>query len=127
MEEQFTNQKKVSHLQSLMNTKRSEQPTEFAKKHRFKDTLALFLVFLSFNHFTSLCLLVSFIVATKCKDFLANCFIILFLSKKPSRHISEVAHIDISTSKVTNGSSNRKSNPRFFGNSKNSFSFRSPY
>ncbi|CAD6625570.1 HN1_G0034050.mRNA.1.CDS.1 [Saccharomyces cerevisiae] len=121
MEEQFTNQKKVSHLQSLMNTKRSEQPTEFAKKHRFKDTLALFLVFLSFNHFTSLCLLVSFIVATKCKDFLANCFIVLFLSKKPSRHISEVAHIDISTSKVTNGSSNRKSNSRFFGNSKNSF------
>ncbi|CAI4062352.1 Nnf2p SKDI_07G3380 [Saccharomyces kudriavzevii IFO 1802] len=122
MEKQSKNQKKVLPTsQPPLNTEMGEQPTEFAKKHRFKDTLALFLVFLSFNHFTSLCLLVSFIIATKCKDFLANCFIILFLSRKPSRHISEVAHIDITTSRRTNSNTSRKLNSRFFTYSKNSF------
>ncbi|CAI4062898.1 hypothetical protein N7582_002246 [Saccharomyces uvarum] len=122
MEKQSRNHKKsLSPSLPPMDTESGEQPTEFAKKHRFKDTLALFLVFLSFNHFTSLCLLVSFIVATKCKDFLANCFIVLFLSKKPSRHISEVAHIDITTSKGTNSNSSKKFNSRFFNCSKNSF------
>lgn len=72
----------------------NNQPIAFAKKHRFKDTLALFIVFLSFNHFASLCLLISFVIATRCRNFLANSFITLFLSKKPSPPMTEVAHID---------------------------------
>ncbi|QLQ80231.1 hypothetical protein HG537_0D02320 [Torulaspora globosa] len=70
------------------------QPIAFAKKHRFKDTLALFIVFLSFNHFASLCLLTSFVIATRFRNFLTNCFIALFLSKKPSPPMAEVSHVD---------------------------------
>lgn len=70
------------------------QPIAFAKKHRFKDTLALFIVFLSFNHFASLCLLISFVLATRFRNFLTNSFIALFLSKKPSPPMAEVSHVD---------------------------------
>ncbi|QLL34312.1 hypothetical protein HG536_0G01710 [Torulaspora globosa] len=70
------------------------QPIAFAKKHRFKDTLALFIVFLSFNHFASLCLLTSFVIATRFRNFLTNSFIALFLSKKPSPPMAEVSHVD---------------------------------
>lgn len=73
------------------------QPIAFARKHRFKDTLALFIVFLSFNHFASLCLLTSFVIATRCRNFLANSFITLFLSKKPSPPMTEVSHVDHET------------------------------
>lgn len=81
--------KRQSHHRSDNN-----QPIAFARKHRFKDTLALFIVFLSFNHFASLCLLISFVIATRCRNFLANSFITLFLSKKPSPPMTEVSHVD---------------------------------
>ncbi|SCU97409.1 LAFA_0G11342g1_1 [Lachancea sp. 'fantastica'] len=54
----------------------------FIKEHHFKDTFALLVVFLSFNHFASLCLLALFIVTTRSRNFLASCFIRLFLSKQ---------------------------------------------
>lgn len=66
----------------------------FSKKHRFKDTLALFVVFLSFNHFSSLCFLIFFVIATRFNDFIPNFFISLFLTKKPSPCITEIAHFD---------------------------------
>ena len=53
----------------------------FIKKHHFKDTLALLIVFLSFNHFASLILLVSFSIVTRSRNFLADCFIRFFLPK----------------------------------------------
>ncbi|CCK68563.1 Nnf2p KNAG_0B01160 [Huiozyma naganishii CBS 8797] len=81
------------------------QPIHFARTHRFKDTLALLIVFLSFNHFFSLCLLASFVVATRFKNFLAHCFIVLFLSKSPSPCISEATH---SRKPLTTNSSNSK-------------------
>lgn len=64
----------------------------FARNHRFKDTLALFLVFLSFNHVMLFLLLVVFIVATRFKNALANSFILFFLSKKPSPDIQVVSN-----------------------------------
>ncbi|SCV04639.1 LANO_0G11430g1_1 [Lachancea nothofagi CBS 11611] len=56
----------------------------FIQEHHFKDTFALLVVFLSFNHFASLCLLSLFIVTTKSRNFLATSFIRLFLSN-PTR------------------------------------------
>ncbi|AQZ09864.1 NNF2 (YGR089W) [Zygosaccharomyces parabailii] len=74
------------------SAKDEDQPIAFVRKHRFKDTLALFIVFLSFNHFASLCLLISFVIATRFRNFLANSFITLFLSKKPSPGMNEISH-----------------------------------
>lgn len=87
------------------------QPIAFAKKHRFKDTLALFIVFLSFNHFASLCLLTSFVLATRFRNFLTNSFIALFLSKKPSPPMAEVSHVDdsIDSQYLVNGNDKKQS------------------
>ncbi|CCF60505.1 hypothetical protein KAFR_0K01510 [Kazachstania africana CBS 2517] len=87
-----------------------------SSRHRFEDTLALFIVFLSFNHFSSLCLLVTFILMTKFKNFITNMFITLFLQKKPSPRIEEVSHIESvgslssqsSSMKVPNGAATSK-------------------
>lgn len=67
----------------------------FAKNHRFKDTLALFLVFLSFNHTLLFLLLTVFVVAMRMKNALANSFIVFFLSKKPSSDIQVVNRREI--------------------------------
>ncbi|KAL3237480.1 Nnf2p RNJ42_01014 [Nakaseomyces bracarensis] len=67
----------------------------FAKNHRFKDTLALFLVFLSFNHTLLFLLLTVFVVAMRMKNALANSFIVFFLSKKPSADIQVVNRREI--------------------------------
>ncbi|CEP61593.1 Nnf2p LALA0_S03e06392g [Lachancea lanzarotensis] len=61
---------------------RVDSSIHFIKEHHFKDTFALLVVFLSFNHFASLCLLALFIVTTRSRNFLASCFIRLFLSKQ---------------------------------------------
>ncbi|GCE99541.1 hypothetical protein ZYGM_001284 [Zygosaccharomyces mellis] len=82
--------------------KDEEQPIEFVRKHKFKDTLALFIVFLSFNHFASLCLLVSFVLATRFRYFLANCLITLFLSKKPSPKMNEISVRNSDNSGISN-------------------------
>lgn len=62
------------------------------RQHKFKDTFALFMVFLSFNHFTSLCLLIIFITTTRIQNLLANIFVTLFLSKTPSPSIDDITH-----------------------------------
>ncbi|SCU90093.1 LAME_0E07030g1_1 [Lachancea meyersii CBS 8951] len=61
----------------------------FIKEHHFKDTFALLVVFLSFNHLASLCLLAIFIITTKSRNFLATCFIRLFLSKQRCGDVEE--------------------------------------
>ncbi|SCW01855.1 LAFE_0E08746g1_1 [Lachancea fermentati] len=61
-----------------------DNSVKFIREHHFKDTFALLIVFLSFNHFASLCLLSVFIIATKSKNFLATCFIKIFLSRRLS-------------------------------------------
>lgn len=58
----------------------------FIKKHHFKDTLALLILFLSFNHFASLLLLVSFSIVTRSRNFLADCFTKLFLPQNKLRN-----------------------------------------
>lgn len=63
---------------------KNDRSISFIQKHHFKDTLALLIVFLSFNHFASLCLLISFVIATRSRNFLSSCLITLFLSRKPS-------------------------------------------
>ncbi|CAR27245.1 ZYRO0C12276p [Zygosaccharomyces rouxii] len=95
--------------------KDEDQPIEFVRKHKFKDTLALFIVFLSFNHFASLCLLVSFVLATRFRYFLANCLITLFLSKKPSPKMNEISdrddgHNNDDNNHNNNNNSNNNSN-----------------
>lgn len=91
-----------------LRQKDDTQPIAFAKKHRFKDTLALFIVFLSFNHFASLCLLISFVIATRFRNFLTNSFIALFLSKKPSPPMAEVSHVEDQANVQSSASSNEK-------------------
>lgn len=94
--------------QSYNRSCNNDQPVAFAKKHRFKDTLALFIVFLSFNHFASLCLLISFVIATRFRNFLANSFITIFLSKKPSPAMNEVTHIEPGCNETINKSFAKK-------------------
>lgn len=76
----------------------NNEAIHLTRQHRFKDTFALFIVFLSFNHFTSLCLLVIFIVATRIHNLMANSFVTLFLSKSPSPSIDEITHGETYTS-----------------------------
>ncbi|CAR24288.1 Nnf2p [Lachancea thermotolerans CBS 6340] len=68
-----------------------DQSIRFIQEHHFKDTLALLVVFLSFNHFASLCLLSIFIVTTRSRFFLATCFIKIFLSKDCSPELLDSA------------------------------------
>ncbi|CAH00808.1 Nnf2p [Kluyveromyces lactis] len=59
----------------------SDPSLSFIRRHHFKDSLALLIVFLSFNHFASLILLVSFSIVTRSRNFLSECFIRFFLPK----------------------------------------------
>ncbi|CAL9737561.1 hypothetical protein MOSE0_M03048 [Monosporozyma servazzii] len=81
------------------------------RQHKFKDTFALFIVFLSFNHFTSLCLLILFIITTRINNLLANTFVTLFLAKTPSPPINDITHDNIiTTTNVNNNSQSSISN-----------------
>lgn len=75
------------------------------RQHKFKDTFALFIVFLSFNHFTSLCLLILFIITTRINNLLANTFVTLFLAKTPSPSINDITHDNITTNTNSNNNS----------------------
>lgn len=77
----------------------------FVQNHRFKDTAALFIVFLSFNHFYLLCLLLFFIAATQQLDFLPNFLILSTLSKKPTRPVALAAAFS-GDAYITKGSPN---------------------
>ncbi|CDO93920.1 unnamed protein product [Kluyveromyces dobzhanskii CBS 2104] len=59
----------------------SDPSLSFIRRHHFKDSLALLIVFLSFNHCASLILLVSFSIVTRSRNFLSECFIRFFLPK----------------------------------------------
>ncbi|SCU82305.1 LADA_0C04368g1_1 [Lachancea dasiensis] len=83
-------------MRRLKEKPQVDSSIHFIQEHHFKDTLALLIVFLSFNHFVSLCLLSLFIVTTKSRNFLATCFIRLFLSK----HQSEKSNSETPTSRI---------------------------
>lgn len=71
-----------------------DNPFFFTKRHKFKDTLALFIIFLSFNHLASLCLLLLFILATNLNNLLTDSFIYAFLWKRPAPKIRDVSQFD---------------------------------
>ena len=79
---------------SIKNKLPGRRPISLTRQHRFEDTFALFIVFLSFNHFTSLCMLIVFIVATGTRHLIANSFITLCLFKRPSPSIDDITHRD---------------------------------
>ncbi|KAK5781123.1 hypothetical protein RI543_001515 [Arxiozyma heterogenica] len=79
---------------SIKNKSSGHQPISLIRQHRFEDTFALFIVFLSFNHFTSLCMLMIFIVTTRTRRVIANSFITLCLFKRPSPSIDDITHRD---------------------------------
>ena len=81
-------------MNSITNKLSARQHISLTRQHSFEDTFALFIVFLSFNHFTSLCLLMIFIVANKARRLIADTFIILCLFKRPSPSIDDITHWD---------------------------------
>ncbi|AEY96248.1 FADR028Wp [Eremothecium gossypii FDAG1] len=54
-------------------TKLCAGPRRFTTRHRMKDTIALLLVFLSFNHLIALCILGLFAAASSSEGFLTEC------------------------------------------------------
>ncbi|EDO19603.1 hypothetical protein Kpol_1018p141 [Vanderwaltozyma polyspora DSM 70294] len=58
---------------------------KIANSYRLLDTFALFLIFYNFNNFYLVILLSFFIIASVVKNFIAHVFIVLFLSKRPSK------------------------------------------
>ena len=87
----------------------------FVQNHRFKDTAALFIVFLSFNHFYLLCLLLFFIAATQQLDFLPNFLILSTLSKKPTRPVALTATVS-GDAYITRRSSHFSGQPQGYHN-----------
>ncbi|KAH3900895.1 Nnf2p SCDLUD_002354 [Saccharomycodes ludwigii] len=59
-----------------------------AQEVYIRDAFALLIVFLSFNQIASLVLLISFIVATRSRRFLADCLVFLFVPKETTRTTS---------------------------------------
>ncbi|SCU90361.1 LAMI_0E01728g1_1 [Lachancea mirantina] len=74
---------------------------KFITDHHFNDTFALLVVFLSFNHFVAPCVLAVFVLTTRCRDFLATCFIRLFLAKRPFEELRQQRFGSLSRAAVT--------------------------